>query len=80
MKKNLILIGAGGHAKSCIEIINTNKNFKIVGFIDKFKKKNVFQNYPIIGTDKFLDSLKNIKYAFITIGQIKESKIRKKTI
>ena len=44
--KKLILIGAGGHAKSCLEIIRQNKNFKIIGFIDnKNKKIGKFKNF-----------------------------------
>ena len=37
-KKNIILIGAGGHATSCIDVIETTNKFKIIGLIDKKKK------------------------------------------
>ena len=37
--KKIILIGAGGHAESCLDVINLTKKFKILGFIDKDKKK-----------------------------------------
>ena len=46
----IILVGAGGHAKSCIDVIETVKNFKIVGLIDNNlnKKKNIkLSNYRI---------------------------------
>ncbi len=76
---NIILVGAGGHAKSCIDVIEKNKRFKIVGLIDKNKKllkKNIL-GYPIIGQDKDLKKFsKKYKYAFICIGQIKNSKPR----
>ena len=36
--KKLILVGAGGHAKSCLEVIELTKKFKILGFIDNSKK------------------------------------------
>ena len=36
--KKIILIGAGGH-ESCLDVINLTKKFKILGFIDKDKKK-----------------------------------------
>ena len=39
--KKIILIGAGGHAKSTIEIINKLNKFIIIGLIDK-KKLVVF--------------------------------------
>ena len=74
----IILVGAGGHAKSCIDVIETVKNFKIVGLIDNnFNKKKVL-NYPIIGSDKNLKQFKKkYKYAHISIGQIKSPEVRK---
>ena len=38
MKKKLILIGAGGHALSCIDVIEAEKKFKIIGLVDNSKK------------------------------------------
>jgi len=35
--KNLILIGAGGHCRSCIDVIEAEKKYKIIGLIDKNK-------------------------------------------
>ena len=76
--KKIILIGAGGHCKSCIDIIETQNKYEIFGILDNKKKNNIL-NYKIIGTDKILNKLSSkIKYAFITIGQIKDYKIRKK--
>ena len=37
--KKIILIGSGGHAKSCVDVIEMEKKFKIVGFVDKNSKK-----------------------------------------
>ena len=39
MKKKIILIGAGGHAKSCIDIINAEGKYEIIGLVDNKKKK-----------------------------------------
>ena len=43
--KKILLIGGGTHFNSCIDVINSQKKFKILGFVDKkkkyfFKKKN----------------------------------------
>ena len=36
MKKKIILVGAGGHARSSINVIeNSNLNFKILGIVEK---------------------------------------------
>ena len=74
----IILIGAGGHARSCIDVIEAKGKFKIAGFIEKNNsnlKENL--NYPILGTDDELESLR-IKYSFalVTIGQIKSPQKR----
>ena len=47
MKKKLILIGSGGHANSCINIINTTKKFKISYLVNKnsIKIKNFKQRF-----------------------------------
>lgn len=73
MKKKIVLIGAGGHAKSCIDVIeNSSKEFVIFGLVDKLKVKKKIFNYNIIGSERDLITLrKKIKFAFIAIGQIK---------
>jgi len=74
--KNIIVIGGGGHAISCADVILSKKEFKIFGFVDNIKK-TTHKDFKIIGTDKDLNLIrKKIKYAFIGIGQIKTSKKR----
>ncbi len=78
--KNIILIGAGGHAASCLDVIQQEKKFKVIGFLDNKKKiGSSFMGIKIIGRDKDLLKLKKLtKYAFITVGQIGISHVRKK--
>ena len=77
----IILLGAGGHARSCIDVIEEEKIYKIAGLIvqsDKYQKKSLL-NYPIIGTDDELSyQRKKYKNAFISVGQIYSSDTRKK--
>ena len=74
--KKIILIGAGGHCVSCVDVIELQRKFKIVGLIDN-KKEKFLLDYKIIGSDKKLKKLsKRIQYALITVGHIKNSKIR----
>ncbi len=76
--KNIILIGAGGHCKSCIDVIEAEKKYKIVGLIDK-NKNSINKNYKILGDDNILELLlKKTKFALITLGQIKNLKKREK--
>lgn len=79
--KKIIIIGAGGHAKSCIDVIEKSKKYKIIGlFASKKELGNKVLGYNVIGST--LDDLKKIKkktkYAFIAIGQIKSSNTRRK--
>ena len=40
--KNLILIGAGGHCLSCIDVIELQNYYRIAGLVDnKLRKKNL---------------------------------------
>ena len=73
--KDIILIGAGGHCKSCIDVIELQKKYKIFGIIDNKKKiGSKILNYKIIGNDSYLSKLKKCKNVHISIGQIKTSK------
>lgn len=72
--EKLVLIGAGGYAKSVIDSIDCY-NYKLVGFIDEFSEKKEHLGYPIIG--KSLDSLEySESYVFfIAIGNNIKRKI-----
>lgn len=76
---DIILIGAGGHAKSCIDVIEQEGKYNIAGLIDSSAELNSkLMGYPIIGKDEDLQELRNnFNTAFISIGQIKTSKVRK---
>lgn len=41
--KKLILLGSGGQAKSCIDVINSRKLYKISGLVTDSKKKKFFR-------------------------------------
>lgn len=71
-KSNLIIVGAGGHARSCIDIIENQNNLQIVGLVSLINQiKEVNLGYPIIGIDSDLPSLaKMYQFAFIGIGQL----------
>lgn len=72
-KNDIILIGGGGHCKSCIDVIEVEGNFYIAGIIDvKEKLHKIVSGYKIIANDKdFPEMVKKYKNMFITIGNIK---------
>ena len=49
MDKKIIIIGSGGHARSCLDVILSEKKYKFLGYIDKSPGK-----INIIGSDKDL--------------------------
>lgn len=73
--KSLILIGGGGHCKSCIDVIEAEGTYSIVGILDSIKPTgDRVLGYPVLGTDVMLEELAAKGHAFlITIGQIKTS-------
>lgn len=77
--KNIILIGAGGHAKSCIDVIESTQKYNIIGLIDIKEKigERIF-GYEVIDTDENLKNYISDENEFIiSIGQIKTADKRK---
>lgn len=79
IKEQIILIGGGGHCKSCIDVVEMQGKFDIAGIIDisaNLGKKVL--GYTILGTDNDIPQLaKNYHNFFITLGQIKDYSKRK---
>jgi len=76
--KEILILGAGGHCRSLIDVIELENKFKIAGIIDnELPVGNKVLNYEIIGSDNDLEKLrKKYEYAVIGVGQIKTPKIR----
>jgi len=76
----ILLIGAGGHARACIDVIEQQGKYKIAGLIQKENTTDKYNlGYPIIGVDEDLTELsKDYNYALVSVGQIKSSEPRKK--
>lgn len=71
-KPNLILIGAGGHARACIDAIELEGIYKISGLIGLAQEVGSKHfGYEVIATDAEIPELiKQYQFALITIGQI----------
>jgi sugar O-acyltransferase (sialic acid O-acetyltransferase NeuD family) len=76
--KDVILVGGGGHCKSCIDVIEQHGEYQIAGILDLPEKVgNKILNNLIIGTDEDIATLKRtIKYFLVTIGQIRSPERR----
>ena len=79
--KNLLLIGAGGHCNSCIDVIEQEGKYRIVGILDK--KENIGKavlGYKIIGTDaEVLQYVENNSF-LCTLGMINNADLRNNVI
>ncbi|MHB1013759.1 MAG: acetyltransferase [Desulfurivibrionaceae bacterium] len=77
MKAPLILIGGGGHCKSCIDVVEQEGRYAIAGILDKPELVGTqLLEYPIIGTDEEIARLAKNHHFLITVGQIKSPAIR----
>lgn len=72
--EKLILIGAGGYAKSVLDSIDYY-NYQVAGFIDEFSNETEHLGYPILA--KSLNEIENaMKYVFfISIGNNQKRKL-----
>lgn len=70
-KPGLVLIGAGGHAHACIEVIEQFGKYQIAGLVGMQEEMHTQHlGYSVIATDDELPQLaKDYQYAFISVGQ-----------
>lgn len=79
-KPSLLLIGSGGHARACMDVIEQQGCYQIAGLVGmRDELQNQHFGYDVIATDDDLPQLaKAYQYAFITVGQIRspDSRVR----
>ena len=74
----ILLIGGGGHCKSCIDVIEQQGLYEIAGIIDQPSAMGSrVLGYEVIGSDEDLPALRNtFDYAFVTVGQIRSADLK----
>jgi sugar O-acyltransferase (sialic acid O-acetyltransferase NeuD family) len=68
---NLIIIGAGGHGLSIIDVVESSHSHHVVGFVDSLLEKGEQHGgYPILGKEQDLSELVELHDAevFIAVG------------
>lgn len=80
MDKNLLLIGGGGHCESILDTLYQIGEFNQIGIVDNDKEMDAkILGAPVVGRDSDLKKLTpKYNYAFISIGSIGNTKIRRK--
>jgi sugar O-acyltransferase (sialic acid O-acetyltransferase NeuD family) len=79
-REPILLVGAGGHSRACIDVIEQEGRFVVKGLVGLLKEvgSSIFE-YPVLGTDEDLPILlDDCANALIVVGQIKtpEPRIR----
>jgi sugar O-acyltransferase (sialic acid O-acetyltransferase NeuD family) len=76
--RGLILIGAGGHASACIDVIERHGQYQIAGVVanaDQVHSDHL--EYEMLGTDDDLVSLaERYRFALVAVGQIDTPDVR----
>ena len=79
-QESILLVGAGGHARACIDVIEQEGRFTVVGLVGLPNEVGSrVLGYPVLGTDADLPALLgDYPHALVTVGQIKtpEPRIR----
>lgn len=77
--EEIILLGFGGHAKSVIDCIERQREYKIAGFLERKGYEDIcYKGYKVIGEDDDLEKIyrQGIRNAFVTIGFLGQSDVR----
>lgn len=79
-KEAILLIGAGGHAHSCIEVLESRQQYRIAGLIGSRAEVGLKHfGYLVLGTDDDLPRLTaRYKYALISVGHIQNTDVRRR--
>jgi sugar O-acyltransferase (sialic acid O-acetyltransferase NeuD family) len=77
-RPGLILIGAGGHARACIDVLEEHGGYRIAGLVGlEVEMHNQYYGYAVIGTDSELPELaRTYRHAIIAAGQIQSPDTR----
>lgn len=79
MRSNsIILVGSGGHALACIDVIEQEGRFEVAGLVGlTHEVGSRILGYPVLGTDADLPALLgDYAHALVTVGQIKSPELR----
>ncbi|MBE7438857.1 MAG: NeuD/PglB/VioB family sugar acetyltransferase [Spirochaetales bacterium] len=74
---DIVLIGGGGHCRSCIEVIESEGKFSISGIVDEVEAE-AGGLYPYLGSDVCLPEWVRGRFFLITIGSIGPARKRER--
>ncbi len=77
-KPPILLLGAGGHARACVDVIEQEGRFEVGGLIGTAAQVGErICGYSVLGTDVDVERLRrDFPHALVTVGQIKTPDLR----
>lgn len=74
----ILVIGAGGHARACIDVIEAHGAYRVAGLIGLPEEAGTLVlGYPVLGSDKDIPALvAKFGSAALAVGQIKSPDLR----
>ncbi len=74
----LVVVGGGGHALACLDVLECVKAFRIAGIVDPaLPAGSLYGGYPVLGGDEALEGLAaTCPCALVGVGQIKSPRVR----
>ena len=76
--KKIIIIGGGGHALNCIDIILSLKKYKIKGYVSKEQSLSLPVIYKRLGDDNYINEIKKDENVFIAFANIGKTKLKRR--
>ena len=77
----IVIVGGGGHAKMCLDILKANRDFNIVGITDpNLVRGDEVLGVPVIGDDTELEKLYSdgVRFAVNGIGGVVQPAVRQR--
>lgn len=73
MREGIVLLGAGGHARSCIDVVENQGHFDIVGLLDIPEKVgSSVLGYKVLGTDDDIERIARVyRHFLVAVGHLK---------
>ena len=74
----ILLIGAGGHARACVDVIEQEGRFAVVGLLGlSGEVGDTVLGYPVLGSNDDLRAIAaTVGRAIVSVGQIKSPQLR----
>ena len=78
IKKQIILVGGGGHAKACLDVIESDSFWHLKGYLDVKQTLSDTYGLAYLGSDSEASKFVHEAQFLITVGQLGFSPIREK--